>query len=31
MDVWGKDVDHHWYWWKKQYTHFLPQFIEEQK
>ena len=28
MDVWGKDVDHHWYWWKRQYSHFLPQFLE---
>ena len=28
MDVWGNDVDHHWYWWKKQYDYFLPMFIE---
>ena len=28
MDVWGNDVDHHWYWWKKQYDYFLPLFID---
>ena len=28
MDVWGNDVDHHWYWWKKQYDYFLPMFID---
>lgn len=24
MDTWGDDVAHHWYWWEKQFHHFLP-------
>ena len=27
-DFWGYDVDHDWYWWKKQIIYFLPQFLE---
>lgn len=30
-DFWGYDVDHDWYWWKKQILYFLPKFLEEQK
>lgn len=30
-DFWGFDVDHDWYWWKKQILYFLPKFLEEQK
>lgn len=25
VDVWGYDVEHHWYWWKKQIVYFLEQ------
>lgn len=28
-DFWGYDVDHDWYWWKKQILYFLPKFLEE--
>ena len=21
LDMWGEDVEHHWYWWKKQIVH----------
>lgn len=24
VDFWGYDVDHDWYWWKKQIVYFLP-------
>ncbi|MBQ1511300.1 MAG: esterase family protein [Selenomonadaceae bacterium] len=24
VDFWGYDVDHDWYWWKKQMVYFLP-------
>ena len=24
VDFWGYDVDHDWYWWKKQVIYFLP-------
>ncbi len=27
-DFWGYDVDHDWYWWKKQILYFLPKFLE---
>ncbi len=27
-DFWGYDVDHDWYWWKKQLRYFLPNFLE---
>lgn len=23
IDLWGYDVEHHWYWWKKQIVYFL--------
>ncbi|MCP4168790.1 MAG: esterase family protein [Chloroflexi bacterium] len=22
-DIWGHDVEHHWYWWRKQFAHHL--------
>jgi esterase/lipase superfamily enzyme len=22
-DIWGYDVEHHWYWWRKQFVHHL--------
>ena len=22
-DIWGRDVEHHWYWWRKQIVHHL--------
>ena len=28
-DFWGYDVDHDWFWWKKQILYFLPKFLEE--
>lgn len=28
-DFWGFDVDHDWYWWKKQILYFLPKFLKE--
>lgn len=28
-DFWGYDVDHDWYWWKKQILYFLPEFLKE--
>ena len=28
-DFWGFDVDHDWYWWKKQILYFLPEFLKE--
>ena len=27
-DFWGFDVDHDWYWWKKQILYFLPEFLK---
>jgi len=29
VDLWGKDSDHDWPWWKKQIRYFLPYFLEE--
>ena len=29
VDFWGFDVDHDWYWWKKQILYFIPKFLEE--
>ena len=29
-DFWGYDVDHDWYWWKKQILYFLPEFLKEE-
>lgn len=26
-DFWGFDVDHDWFWWKKQILYFLPEFL----
>ena len=23
LDIWGYDVEHHWYWWRKQFPHHL--------
>jgi esterase/lipase superfamily enzyme len=23
LDLWGHDVEHHWYWWQKQFAHHL--------
>lgn len=23
LDLWGHDVEHHWYWWKRQLAHYL--------
>lgn len=31
IDYWGKDVDHDWYWWKKQIVYFLPMFLNSLK
>ena len=31
VDFWGYDVDHDWYWWKKQILYFLPEFLKEAK
>ena len=28
-DFWGFDVDHDWFWWKRQMIYFLPQFLED--
>ena len=28
VDFWGYDVDHDWYWWKKQMLYFLPNLLE---
>ena len=28
-DFWGYDVDHDWYWWKKQILYFLPHLLKE--
>lgn len=28
VDLWGKDSDHDWPWWKKQIHYFLPYFLE---
>jgi esterase/lipase superfamily enzyme len=28
-DFWGYDVDHDWFWWKKQILYFLPEFLKE--
>ena len=28
-DFWGCDVDHDWFWWKKQMIYFLPYFLKE--
>ena len=27
-DFWGYDVDHDWFWWKKQILYFLPEFLK---
>ena len=27
LDVWGEDVDHHWYWWQKQLNHFIKKLL----
>ncbi len=27
VDFWGYDVDHDWYWWKKQILYFLPHLL----
>ena len=27
-DFWGYDVDHDWYWWKKQILYFLPELLK---
>lgn len=27
-DFWGFDVDHDWYWWKKQILYFLPEILK---
>ncbi|MGI6229735.1 MAG: esterase family protein [Tractidigestivibacter sp.] len=29
FDYWGTDVNHDWYWWKKQLRYFLPYVIED--
>lgn len=29
FDYWGADVNHDWYWWKKQLRYFLPYVIED--
>lgn len=29
VDFWGYDVDHDWYWWKKQILYFLPYVLGE--
>lgn len=29
VDFWGYDVDHDWYWWKKQIVYFLPYVLGE--
>lgn len=23
LDLWGQDVEHHWYWWRQQFAHHL--------
>jgi len=23
LDIWGEDVDHHWYWWQQQINYFI--------
>lgn len=28
-DLWGYDVEHHWYWWRKQLPYFLDHVIKE--
>lgn len=28
VDFWGYDVDHDWYWWKKQMLYFLPKLLK---
>ena len=27
IDIWGMDVSHDWYWWKKQIDHILPNIL----
>ena len=29
IDFWGHDVDHDWYWWKKQILYFLPHLLSD--
>ncbi|MBR2214212.1 MAG: esterase family protein [Selenomonadaceae bacterium] len=31
VDFWGYDVDHDWYWWKKQVLYFLPYVLGERE
>ncbi|MEZ4632178.1 MAG: alpha/beta hydrolase-fold protein [Deinococcales bacterium] len=26
-DIWGHDVEHHWYWWAKQFPHHLSKIV----
>lgn len=28
VDYWGRDVDHDWYWWKKQIVYFMTMFLD---
>lgn len=28
-DIWGHDVEHHWYWWRKQFTHHLDKALSQ--
>ena len=30
VDFWGYDVDHDWYWWKKQILYFLPHILNSE-
>lgn len=30
IDYWGYDVNHDWYWWKKQLLYFLPHLLENE-
>ncbi len=27
-DLWGYDVEHHWYWWKRQLAHYLSKALD---
>ena len=26
-DIWGHDVEHHWYWWRKQFVHHMEKSV----
>ena len=27
LDIWGHDVEHHWYWWRKQFPHHVSKAV----